>query len=366
MGPDIVVVGAGVIGCALAYALAGAGAGRIIVFDSGQAGGEASNAAAGVLAVASSRAPRGVVFELRRVSAALFPGWVTALERETGIDIGYRSHGLLELAFSNAEAEKLRGLVRRRTGQGLPAEEVDAARAVALEPSISPDVVHAALFPGDCAVDNERLVMALHRAAAARGVTFHFGTPVTSVEATANRVTAVVAGGERYAVGRLVIAAGVGSRAIGALLRSRVPVRPDKGEMLALRTSAPITRTLVWNDGYVVPRSNGDVLIGSTSARGEAGKAVTEKAQTLLLRRATRMVPALVDATLLRSWAGVRPCSELRRPIIGPARGFANVILATGHHRGGILLAPITAQLVTELMTHGATSISIQPFCHKR
>lgn len=86
----------------------------------------------------------------------------------------------------------------------------------------------------------------------------------------------------------------------------------------------------------------------------------------MLLRRAMRMVPTLADATILRSWAGVRPCSELRRPIIGPARGYSNVILATGHHRSGILLAPITAQLVTELVTHGATSISIQPFCHKK
>jgi glycine/D-amino acid oxidase-like deaminating enzyme len=136
--------------------------------------------------------------------------------------------------------------------------------------------------------------------------------------------------------------------------------------MLAVRSPVPITRTLVWGDGYLVPRSNGELLIGSTSARGEAGKIVTEKGRSILWGRATRMVPPLAEATVLRAWAGVRPCSELRRPIIGPARGFSNVILATGHHRNGILLAPITAQLVTELMTQEATSMSIQPFCHRK
>lgn len=366
MAPDIVIVGAGVVGCAIAYALAVAGAGRIAVIDGGQPGGEASNAAAGVLAVASSRAPRGVVFELRRASAALFPAWVSALQRETGVDVGYRDQGLLELAFSVSEAEQLTGLVRRRHAQGLAAEEVDVARALELEPSISSEVVQAALFPGDRAVNNEQLVVALHQAAAARGVEFHLQRPVTAVELAGNRATGLVAGGTRIQFDRLVIAAGLGSRAFGPLLRTRIPLRPDKGEMLALTSPVPITRTLVWNDGYVVPRSNGEVLIGSTSKRGDEDKTVTEKLQSLLRGRATRMVPALADATILRSWAGVRPCSELRRPIIGPARGFSNVILATGHHRSGILLAPITAQLVTELMTENATSISIQAFCHKK
>lgn len=365
MEPGIVIVGAGVIGCAIAYALACAGITRIVVIDSGQPGGEASNAAAGVLAVASSRAPRGVLFELRRASAALFPAWVAGLENETGIDVGYRAHGLLELAFSDTEAQTLRGLVKRRQEQGLEAQDIDVATASALEPSINRDAVHAALFPADRSVNNERLVAALYKAAVSRGVVFQLGASVTAVETVANRVTAVVAGGQRLAVDRLVIAAGLGSRAVGALLRLRVPVRPDKGEMVAVRTATPITRTLVWRDGYLVPRSNGELLIGSTSARGESDKTVTEKAVTLLLRRAARMVPELADPTVLRSWAGVRPCSALRRPIIGPARGYTNVVIATGHHRNGILLAPITAQLVTELMTRGATSISIQPFCHK-
>src|SRR6185369_16618714 len=143
MGADTVIIGAGVIGCAVAYELARAGVERIVVFDSGTAGGEASNAAAGVLAVASSRAPRGVVFDLRRTSATLYPAWVAGLERESGIDVRYRTHGLLELAFSPIEAEHLHALVQRRREQGLQAEEVEVSRAIGLEPAISRDVVHA-------------------------------------------------------------------------------------------------------------------------------------------------------------------------------------------------------------------------------
>jgi glycine oxidase len=364
MAPDIVIVGAGIIGCSVAYALARAGAGRIMVIDRGQPGAAASNAAAGMLVVASSRAPRGVLFELRRASAALFPDWIAALAHETDIDVGYQTQGLLELAFTDAEANALKNLVRRRQAQGFAAQDVDPATARAMEPSISAEAVHAALFPTDCSVNNGRLVQALHRAASARGVVFRLGAPVTAIETAGTRATAVVAG-ERFTPGRLVIAAGLGSRAIGTLLRVRIPVRPDKGEMVALCPAVPIGRMLVWNDGYLVPRKDGEVIVGGTSLRGAADTTVTPSTLAFLLRRATRMVPSLAGATSLRSWAGVRPLSELRRPIIGPARGYENVVVATGHHRNGILLAPITAQLVTELITRDATSIPIHPFCHK-
>jgi glycine oxidase len=135
--------------------------------------------------------------------------------------------------------------------------------------------------------------------------------------------------------------------------------------MAAVRPRAPLALTLSWGDGYLVPRRDGEVLIGSTSARGATEKVVTASAAAVLLGRAVRMVPALADAALVRTWAGLRPLSTLRRPIIAPLRGFTNVTLACGHHRSGILLAPITAQLVAELLLRDATSIPLQPFCYR-
>ena len=365
MSPDVVIAGGGVVGCAIAHALAQAGVGRVVVAERAMPGNEASGAAAGLLAVASSKAPRGVLFELRRASAAMFPHLVETLRSETGIDVEYSSHGVLDLAFTVRDAAKLERLVARRREQGFSAELLDPQQTLAHEPAINPTIRSAAHFPDDRSINNVRLVEALYGAARARGVEFRLGAELNGVEHAKGRVLSVRIGGEWVPTGQLIIAAGVWSREVGSLLRVKVPVRPDRGEMLALRPSSPLRRIVSWNDGYLVPRADGEVLVGSTSTRGVEEKVVTASSMALLLRRAARMVPDLADATLLRTWAGLRPLSTLRRPIIGPLRGFENVILASGHHRSGILLAPVTAQLVTELLVQGATSIPLQPFCYR-
>lgn len=365
MSFDVVIAGGGVIGCAIAHALAHAGVGRIVVAEPMIPGGEASGAAAGILAVASTRAPRGVVFELRRASAALFPELVEKLRGATGIDVEYSSHGVLDLAFTARDAATLERVVSRRLEQGFSAELLDPPQALSHEPAVNPTIRSAAYFPDDRSINSVRLVEALHAAARAHGVEFRLGTGLNGVEHAKGRVSAVRVGEDWLPTGHLIIAAGVWSREVASLLRVKVPVRPDRGEMLALRPTSPLRRILSWNDGYLVPRANGEVFVGSTSARGVEEKVVTASSMALLLRRAVRMVPELANAALLRTWAGLRPLSTLRRPIIGPVRGFQNLTLVTGHHRSGILLAPITAKLVAELLTKGATSIPLQPFCYR-
>jgi glycine oxidase len=363
--PDVTIIGGGIIGCAIARALALRGAGRIVVLERGQLGAEASAAAAGVLAVASSRAPRGVLFELKRAGAALFPSLAAELAQETGVDVEYATTGLLDLAFTSRDAEQLDRLVARRREQGFRIDLLDGDAVRARHPEVNPAVRRGAWFADDHAINNGRLVEALHASARARGVEFRQGAAVARIEAQQQRVTGLEAGGERLAPGQVIVAAGAWSAEVGALFGARIPVRTDRGEMVAVRPRAPLPLTLSWRDGYLVPRVNGEVLIGSTSARGATDKVVTASSAATLLGRAVRMVPALADAALVRSWAGLRPLSTLRRPIIGPLRGFTNVTLACGHHRSGILLAPITAQLVAELLVDRATSIAIHPFCYR-
>jgi glycine oxidase len=363
--PDFAIIGGGIIGCAIARALARGGAGRIAVIERGEPGAEASGAAAGVLAVASSRAPRGALFELKRASAALFAALAVELRDETGIDVEYSAAGLLDLAFTSRDAEQLDRLVTRRREQGFSVELLDAERVRERHPEVNPAVRSAAWFADDQTVNNGRLVEALSASARARAVQFQLGAPVTRIEAEKGRVIALEAGGARLAPGHVIVAAGAWSAAVGALLGVKIPVRADRGEMAAVRPRAPLALTLSWGDGYLVPRRDGEVLIGSTSARGATEKVVTASAAAVLLGRAVRMVPALADAALVRTWAGLRPLSTLRRPIIAPLRGFTNVTLACGHHRSGILLAPITAQLVAELLLRDATSIPLQPFCYR-
>jgi glycine oxidase len=365
MCPDVAIIGGGVIGCAIAYELARAQAGRIVVIERSRPGAEASGAAAGLLAVASSRAPRGVVFELRKASADLFPELSRTLREESGVDVEYSTWGTLDVAFGSAEVDRLERHVARRREQGFAAELLSGDEAIEREPALHRDVQAAALFPGDRAINGGRLVEALRVAAERRGVEFRTGTPVTAMESVPGKMLSVEAGGERFSPARLVIAAGAWSADVGAFLRVKIPVRPDRGEMLAVRGVTRLHQAVLWDDAYLVPRAGGEILIGGTSARGEWEKTVSAGSLALLVRRAARMIPQLGKAAVVRSWAGLRPLSALRRPIIGPLRGYSNVLLATGHHRSGILLAPITGKLVAELIVSGATSIPIHPFCYR-
>jgi glycine/D-amino acid oxidase-like deaminating enzyme len=135
--------------------------------------------------------------------------------------------------------------------------------------------------------------------------------------------------------------------------------------MAALRPATPLRHVLSWQDGYLVPRRDGEVLVGSTSTRNCWDRTVSARSLATLLARAAKMVPALRDAQLVRTWTGLRPMSTIRRPILANLPGFANVTIATGHHRNGILLAPITGKLIGELLLQGETSVPLQPFCYR-
>jgi len=363
--PDIAIIGGGIIGCAIAYEIARRGACHVQVIERGEPGGGASGAAAGVLAVASSRAPGGALFDLRRAGLAMFAPLSEELRERSGIDIEYREQGFLKLAFSEKESAELQALTSRREEQGFVVDWLDPSRLNSVQPGLNPALRGAAHFAGDGAVNPVLFVQALRVASERLGVAYRCGAPLTALEVSGERVLGITAGGERLTPGVVVIAAGAWSAEIGSLLRVKVPVRPDKGEMLALRNCPPLRPTISWGDGYLAPRCDGEVFVGSTSMRGVFDAAVTAGSVQLLLERALCMVPALRDAAVVRLWAGLRPCPTIRRPIIGPVRGYENVILATGHHRSGVLLAPITAKLVAELILEQATSVDVQPFCYR-
>jgi len=363
---DVAIIGAGVIGACIAETLARANRLRIVLLERGTPGCEASNAAAGVLAVASGQARRGVLLELRRLSADMFPVLVDRLQEETGIDVGYRRDGLISLAFSEAEASALQALVQHRREQGLRAEMLSPADVVQLEPAVNPRMHAAALFPDDRAINSERFVRALSGAAQRRGIELCEHTVVRSLVRSGSAVQLELEGGKIEA-GMVIVAAGAWSRPLLESCGIKVPVRPARGEMLAVRPASwGLRHTLVAGDGYLVPRNGGEVLIGSTTVFDGFDKHVTAAGIATLRARAAVMVPWISETAALRSWAGLRPCSTIRRPIIAPLPGMENVILATGHHRSGILLAPITAQLVAELVTGAPPTVFMRPFSYRR
>ncbi len=363
---DVAIVGAGVIGACIAETLSRSTQLRIVLLERGTPGCEASNAAAGVLAVASGQARQGVLLELRRLSAGMFPDLVGCLQEDTGIDVGYRCDGLISLAFSEADATALDELVRHRAGQGLRCEMLAPTDLLRLEPAVNPEVYAAALFPDDRAINNELFVRALIVAAQRRGVELREQTIVRSMVCSGGAVRLELHE-DALEAAVVIVAAGAWSGQVLAPCGVKVPVRPARGEMMAVR---PVTwrvqHTLAAGEGYLVPRTGGEVLIGSTTAFDGFDKRVTADGLATLRARAAMVVPRIGEAAELRSWAGLRPCSTIRRPIIARLPGMENVILATGHHRNGILLAPITAQLVAELVTGAVPSAPMRPFSYRK
>ena len=303
---DIAIVGAGVIGACIAETLSRSSGLRIVLLERGTPGCEASNAAAGVLAAGSGQARRGVLLELRRRSAAMFPDLVARLQEETGIELGYRRDGLISLALSEVEVVALYDLVGHRTTQGLRCEMLARADLLRLEPAVSPAVHAAALFPDDRAIHNERFVHALIVAARRRGVELRAQTLVRSIVRSGSAVTLECDDGMLEAA-RVIVAAGAWSAQLLAACGLKVPVRPARGEMMAIRPATwHLQHTLACGDGYLVPRAGGEVLIGSTTAFDGFDKQVTADGLATLRARAATMVPwnrsAAASMTRRRKW----------------------------------------------------------------
>jgi glycine oxidase len=357
---DVVIVGGGIIGCSIAYHLARAKV-RTVVIDSGQPGREASSAAGGFLAVASGSQLRGPTFELKRASLALYEPLVQGLKEQTGIDSEYLKYGLLKLVRNNEEDEQLRALYNLRREQGLAAEWLSAEDVWKLEPELTRELRGAVFFPDDPHLNNPRLTQALAVGAQKLGVEFITGRAVTGVKKEGSRVVSVSAEGEEIKGEKVVIAAGGWSGKVGKLFALDIPVEPAKGQILTCRADF-LHHLISWNDYVLVPRLNGEVLIGSTVEFVGFDKEVTLETVRNFLDRTAEVIPALVKRPLGRTWAGLRPYSATGRPILGPAPELDNVILATGHFRDGILLAPITGKLIAELITSGTPSLSLEPF----
>jgi glycine oxidase len=361
---DAVVIGGGVIGLAIAYNLAEKKQQTLLV-EKNQPGQEASSAAAGILAVASGRSKRGPMYQLKRASQALYPALVRELEERTGIDIEYQTVGVLDLIRTDADEKKYRQLYDLRREQGYQATWLSAEEMRRLEPALTTDLRGAVHFPDDHHLHNGKLAEAWAKAAAQRGVTLQTGTTVNEARRTGNKVTAVRIGDDWVNTNTVVIAAGSWSRQVGEIFGLTIPVEPAKGQMLAVRTTQ-LRHVISWSEHYLVPRKNGEVIIGSNVEFVGHNKDVTLETMREFINRSEALMPGVSKLPLSRFWAGLRPYSPTRRPILCRAPGLENVIIATGHHRNGIVLAPITGKLVSELITTGQPSISLEPFALPR
>ncbi|HEV2704838.1 MAG TPA: glycine oxidase ThiO [Pyrinomonadaceae bacterium] len=362
---DVVVVGGGVVGLSVARALARRGL-SVALIERGEVGREASHAAGGMLAPQSEADRDDAFFRLQCAGRDLYPAFAESLLAETGHDIELERTGTLYLAFTDEDEAELERRYTWQRGAGLPVERLTPSEALTLEPTLSTRLRFALRFPLDWQVENRRLVRALSAAARVRGVRIYEGTEVTALRVERGRVVGVeLAGGTHVGAGCVVVAAGAWSSRLSmseqqSSQETHPRIEPVRGQMLCFAPHAPHGsptrgRHVVYTRrGYVVPRLDGRILAGSTTERVGFNKLVTAGGVRDVLAHALEISPALAALELSETWAGLRPCAEDEWPVIGASGEVEGLYYATGHYRNGILLAPLTGELLAALIVEGA------------
>ena len=363
---DVVVIGGGVIGLAVAWRAAQRGR-TVCVLERGELGAGTSRVAAGMLApVTEADAGELALLELGLRSARAWPAFAEELAAASGADPGLRRCGALVVARDDDEAAALERELALRLHLGLDVERVLPSAARRLEPALAPTLRLALAVPGDHAADPRALLLALTEAARRAGVQLRTGAAVTSIRVRAGRVSGVeLAGGEHVRAGAVVIAAGAWSGAIGGLPEgARIPLRPVKGQILRLRDpQGPglLERIVRFEGGYLVPRGDGRYVLGATMEERGFDTTVTAGALYELLRDAGELVPGVHELVVEETAAGLRPATPDNAPVLGAAGDVAGLVWATGHHRNGILLAPVTAELVAGVLDGAAVPPPFAP-----
>jgi glycine oxidase len=347
--PEIIVVGAGIIGCACAHALASAGA-RVQLLDSRRVGQGASQASAGVLAPYIEGHESTPLRMLGRRSLDLFDAFMATVTSDSGRAVAYDRSGTLEVAFDDDERQRFEAAARTLHRDGVEARFVDAAAAREIEPSLSADALGGLLIDLHGFVSVPELTEALATAAVRAGAQLQLGTQVRAIQHESGRPL-VVTDRAALVADRVVLAAGswAAQIAIGDLVPS--PIRPVRGQLLHLESTMtePLRRVLWSSDCYLVPWPNGRVLVGATVEDAGFDERATAAGVRDLLEAACTLVPQLWQSTFAEVRVGLRPASPDTLPLIGPSDVVPGLIYATGHYRNGVLLAPLTAALVKNL-----------------
>ncbi|WP_341526885.1 FAD-dependent oxidoreductase [Nostoc sp. UHCC 0302] len=379
----VAVIGCGVVGAAIAYELSQVKGLKITVFDR-QAPAQASTGAAlGVLMGAISQKIKGKAWQMRATSIQRYETLIPELEALTGRQLPFNRQGILSLLSEHLDPPNppLKGgqggisawekLIEIRQSQGWHLEIWDTAKLKNICPQVDNAKITGAVYsPQDRQLDPAALTLALVEAAQHNGVTFKFGVAVlgvpmlakTTLEAS-TKCTAIETTEGEIAADWIVIAAGLGSTPLTAQLNQTVEIRPVLGQALQLSLGRPLGNpdfqpAITGNDVHIVPVGNDDYWVGATVEFSTDGDEIPPDKQLLesVREQAITFCPELAAATILRTWSGLRPRPEGRpAPVIGKLPGFSNVLLATGHYRNGVLLAPATACAIREMIISQGT-----------
>ena len=361
---DVVVIGAGVVGCSAAYYLASEGI-NVTLVEREAIGSGASAHATGSLSLLGAEFSPGASFQMARASSAEFQRIVPELEAATGMDLLYQRRPSLRLALDDDEADLIKSLMVWQQPY-VKMHWIDADEIHAIEPRLSPSIIGAVYEDESAQLDSYRLNLALGRGAELKGANLLY-REVTGLITNGTAVSGVRTVSGDIHCGTVVVAAGTWSRAFTRWLDFPVPVRPMKGERLLLSYPGDPLPVLISSPkrGHMVSRMDGFTSVGSTGGRDydqkelfwgeEFDRQPTESARLEILQRAIDVFPDLERAELVQQLAGSRPLSPDSKPIIGPVPAREGVLLATGHTTKGIHLGPVTGRIIADYVCRGGT-----------
>jgi glycine oxidase len=363
----VIIIGGGIIGASIAWRLARESV-AVTILERAQVGREASWAAAGMIAAQSETQGPGAFFDLCLKARDFFATTIETLRADSPVDPEYDDAGILQVAFDGAQRDELQQLARWQIDAGGSVEELSGEAARKLEPALSLEVIYALHLPLDRRTDNRKLTQAYATAAVAKGAIIIEGASVDAVVIAKGRASGVrTHDGAVHPADLVINAAGAWSGQIGGLEADRLGMIPVRGQMLCFDTSpGSLTNSIFTPYGYVVPRRDGRIIAGSTLDEAGYDKSVTLAGIEKISRDALATVPGLSAMRFREAWAGLRPASKDRLPVLGPSPSVPNVLYATGHYRSGILLSAITGQIIADLAMDRAPIVDLAPFLPAR
>lgn len=363
---DVLIVGGGVIGTSIAYHLRKQGV-DVSILEREEIGSQASSAAAGLLAPLGPLPGPGPLADLLLSSFAMFPALVPELEEASGLRLEYERPGALRTVRNPKRIANLKKRMKAWEPLGLHMYWLTGEEARKLEPQLGPDVCAAIYAPEESQIKAPQVVKAFAKAASKLGARIYSHTEAINLHRTGDKITSVcTVQGETIACNRLILAPGAWAGWYEKWLNISIPVSPIRGQIISLQAPTPSLKHIIFGDAaYIAPKGE-SIIVGATREDAGFDIQVTEKGTSALYETALKFIPTLRENKRENAWAGLRPGTPDRGPILGAAPNWQNVILATGHNSVGIMLSPLTGKAIAELVTTGYTPEVIRPFSPER
>ena len=355
----VAIIGCGIVGASIAFELSNYPELKITVFDKQPPAQASTGAALGVLMGAISHKTKGRSWQLRETSLQRYETLIPELEAMTGRKIPFNKQGILMLLSQGEDLSKWGKLQATRSAQGWELEIWDLERVRDRNPhlNLNDNIIGAIYSPRDRQVDPTALTLALVDAAKLKGVDFEFGVEVAGIADLDSQMCEIQTTVGKLEFDWLIIAAGLGSSALTASLNQLVDIRPVLGQALHFRLQNPLRNSdfapvITCDDVHIVPLGDGEYWVGATVEFSQNGGEVQANAEMLdgVFKKAIALCPALATATIIKQWSGLRPRPERRSAPVIDRLGNSNILIASGHYRNGVLLAPATARIIREMI----------------